>query len=196
MCNATAVYLVSELLSGRSPGTELGLVVLFSIPYGGVPGVVYAAPMGAAVLAARAADGRDDSSALRPLAAVLGVVGILALVVARTASTRYALWPVVVGTGTAVAFVCLAQAAVDLVAALEVHNAARGRAPDLAVVAPFGSVWYLCRIAAEGEGPYRTADVTHPIRRLDRAPARWIRARILGATGLAALAVAVGVLVG
>lgn len=193
MANATAVYVVSQLFAGRAPGADLGLVVVFSIPYGGGPGLLYAIPMAGAAWAARLAGARDDSGALRPIVAVCGLVTPLALGLARAAEPGYVLWSLVHGAGMAVAAACVAQAAADAFIAVQIARAAAGRHPGLRLVPVLPSVpeagpWLVCRMVEQGDGPYRSADVAHPIRHLDVWPRAYVRARVADAIGLVALA--------
>lgn len=193
MGNATAVYVVSQMLSGRAPGVDLGLVVVFSIPYGGAPGLLFAVPMAGAAWAARLACQRDDGGALRPFVCVCGLATPLALGLARTAQADYPLWTLVHGAGTAVAAACFVQAVIDVGLAVHIRRIAAGRDPRRCVVpalpsCPEAGPWMVCRVEAQGDGPYRSADVAHPLRRLDHSPRAFVRARIADAVGLGALA--------
>ncbi len=209
--NAVCVYVVSQMLVGRPPLGELGIVLLFALPYGAIPGLMYAGPMCLGAAGARFAlrQPRGSRGSLRGLVWAAGLAALGGAALARTADS-YPLWPVLRVAGAGFAIACLLQAAVDLDLALLLRRAA-GRDPRLrlreesdapaeqvpaiaAGGAPEGR-WLLHVVEPQGQGPYRETEALRPRWRLDRPPAALSRSLLAGAAGLYALAILLGIFV-
>lgn len=196
--NAVVVWVVSESLHGGSPlDDDLGLVLLFALPFGGIPGAAFGVPMGFGTWFARTklAAPAGAIGAARGLLLVVAVVGAgTSALVVTTRDLVYTAWPVVLAFDVIVAVLCLAVATRDVLLALRIHRLASDATGTFAIVdAPAdappaglprvldgggggGRSVQIVRTAPQDAGPYRATRLSVPILSLAAPPRATIAA--------------------
>lgn len=181
--NATVVWAITQLAVGRDLD-ELGTVMVFSLPFGGVPGLGFALPLALGGWFARDA-GKASAASIggaRGLLLVVALVGAAtSLVVVTMRDLVYTAWPFVVAFDVVVALLCVGYAARDALLALHIRRLVAGRsgtvvvAEDLGEEPPAdvphvlsGGSWrrrrvQLLRVAPQDPGPYRTSEARTPV---------------------------------
>lgn len=214
--NAVVVWVVTEILAGGVDVDEIGVVLLFSLPFGGIPGAGFSLPLAAATWFTRArlqapAGAIGASRGLLLVVAIVGAATSTVVVQTMTAQhATYMAWPFVLAFDVAVGLACLAVAARDAWLALRIHDLASDRTGAIEIVetsvgapppglphviggaSPRRRPVQILRGAVQDPGPYRTSRARTPILSLAAPPPQAIGALIRRVVLLVACAAVLG----
>lgn len=188
--NAIAVWTTTQFFSEYRSFDELGAVLVFALPFGGVPGAGYALPLGLATYFARkkVAAPRGAIGAGRALLLTIAIVGTATSALLVSAEhIQYSLWPAILTFDAGLALLCVTVAARDVRWALRLRRMARDAsgALEIADADPETMPAGLTHVAGGSRGarptlvyrlddqdalPYRNARTRVPILSLDAPP--------------------------
>lgn len=210
--NAIVVWMTVQLLDGGDL-RDIGAVLVFSLPFGGVPGAGYAVPIALATFfARRKADAPRGAigAGRRLLLAIAIVASATALLVARADHVSYSMWPAILAFDALLGAVCVAVAARDSIWAVRLMRLARDTTGRIEIALPEGEpnlvgvqtlhggggrlerTTVVYRLEAQDALPYRSAPTRVPILALDAPPRAVARSFLVGAALLVVCAAVLG----
>lgn len=210
--NAVATYVLSQWFEGLDPVRDLGLVIVFAVPFGGIPGLAYSLPLAFGTWAARRLVDLPPGTrgAAGKLVAVIAVTAALATLFSLATSEPYGAWLVLrIACGLAAAL-CLLLALRDLRLGARLRRIASSDRFEVKTIEPGAPVDGVTTIAPylagrrpdtvvlglteQDQGPYRVSSAARPVLVLAGGPAAVRRSLRRGAALFLALALALGCL--
>ena len=204
--NAVVVWVVTQLLAGRHDFHDFGAVLIFSLPFGGIPGAGYAVPMafGAWFARKKIAAPQAAVGAARGLLVTVAAVGAAAsALVATTRGVEYSFWPVLLAFDVVVAAACVWVAIRDVRWAFRLRRMQNDPTGTFEIVpanpdAPSAGLRHLVggafgtqaptpthvvRLQTQETAPYRASRARMPVLSLEAPPTN-VRRALLASAGI------------